>query len=71
MRLAFAKYATSAAGKGVSEGRVGEGLLLYLLLMSRPQRDPGMQEMQMIESHVGVYVCTYIERYMQIADMTI
>lgn len=54
MRLAFAKYATSAAGKVVSEGGVGGGLL-YLLLMSRPQRDPGMQEIQMIESHVGVY----------------
>lgn len=68
MRLAFAKYASSAAGKGVSAGRGGGGAL-YLLLMSRPPRDPGMQEMQMIESHVGIYM--YLKRYMQIADMTI
>lgn len=70
MRLAFAKYATSAAGKGVSEGGVwGRGVALLVAHVTASERSGHARDANDRESRWGI--CMYIERYMQIADMTI
>lgn len=67
MRLAFAKYATSAAGKGVSEG--GGSIALLVAHVTASERSGHARDANDRESRWGI--CMYIERYMQIADMTI